>query len=287
LAGFGRDNVRTIAHDERYAMRADRLREAMETDRAAGRRPCAVVATTGTTAVTAVDPLGELAAVARDYGAWLHVDAAMAGSAMILPECRWMWDEVEQADSLVFDPHKWLGAPFDCSLYYVRDPRLLVRVMSTRPSYLQSAADGAMPSYRDWGIPLGRRFRALKLWALLRCEGVDGLQARLRRDLDNARWLADQVVARPNWRVVAPTVLQTVCVRHEPPGVDGAELDVAALDAHTKSWVERLNRAGAAYLTPAVLDGRWMARVSIGAESTERHDVAAVWQAMISAAETA
>ena len=124
---------------------------------------------------------------------WLHVDAAMAGSAMILPECRWMWDGVEAADSLVLNPHKWLGAAFDCSVYYVRDPQHLVRVMSTNPSYLQTAADGQVKNYRDWGIPLGRRFRALKLWFLIREQGVRGLQARLRRDLDNAQWLADQV----------------------------------------------------------------------------------------------
>ena len=137
---------------------------------------------------------------------------------MILPECRWMWEGIEGADSLVLNAHKWLGAAFDCSLYYVRDPEHLVRVMSTNPSYLQSSADGRVKNYRDWGIPLGRRFRALKLWCLLRAEGVSGLQARLRRDLDNARWLADQVRSRPAWRVLAPVPLQTVCVRHEPPG---------------------------------------------------------------------
>ena len=121
----------------------------------------------------------------------------MAGSAMILPECRWMWDGVERADSVVLNPHKWLGAAFDCSLYYVRDPEHLVRVMSTSPSYLQTAADGQVKNYRDWGIALGRRFRALKLWCLIRAEGVTGLQARLRRDLANAQWLAEQVAATP------------------------------------------------------------------------------------------
>src|SRR5207248_5812188 len=142
----------------------DALDAAVRQDFAAGRRPCAVVATTGTTTSTALDPVGALAAVARDNGLWLHVDAAMAGSAMVLPECRWMWEGVEGADSLVFNAHKWLGAAFDCSLYYVRDPDHLVRVMSTNPSYLQTAADGRVKNYRDWGVPLGRRFRALKLW---------------------------------------------------------------------------------------------------------------------------
>ena len=136
---------------------------------------------------------------------------------MILPECRWMWEGIEGADSLVINAHKWLGAPFDCSLYYVRDPEHLMRVMSTNPSYLQSSVDGQVKNLRDWGIPLGRRFRALKLWFLIREQGVSGLQTRLRRDMANARWLADKVAATPGWRVVAPVQLQTVCVRHEPP----------------------------------------------------------------------
>jgi aromatic-L-amino-acid decarboxylase len=239
-----------------------------------------VVATTGTTATTALDPVGAVAEVARRHGLWLHVDAAMAGSAMILPECRWMWQGVEGADSLVLNAHKWLGVPFDCSLYFVRDPQHLVRVMSTNPSYLQSASDGQVKNLRDWGIPLGRRFRALKLWFVIREQGVEALRARLRRDMDNARWLAEQVAAAPGWRLLAPVPLQTLCLRHEPPGLSGE-----ALDAHTLGWAERINRSGAAYLTPAVLDGRWMVRVSIGAETTEREHVAALWQAMRAAAE--
>src|SRR4051812_32940858 len=207
LAGFGRDNVRHIASDAKYALRPDALEDAIRADLAAGRKPCAIVGTTGTTATTALDPVAEMARIARDYGVWLHVDAAMAGSAMILPECRWMWDGVEGADSLVLNPHKWLGVAFDCSLYYVRDPEHLVRVLSTNPSYLQSSVDTRVKNLRDWGIPLGRRFRALKLWCLIREQGVTGLQQRLRRDLENAQWLAAQVRAEPFWRVAAPVPL--------------------------------------------------------------------------------
>jgi aromatic-L-amino-acid decarboxylase len=275
LAGFGRHHIRLVPHDGAYAMRADALDAAVRADLAAGRTPCAVVATTGTTTTTAVDPVGAIAAVAREHGLWLHVDAAMAGSAMILPECRAMWDGIEGADSIVVNPHKWLGVAFDCSVYFVRDAEHLVRVMSTNPSYLQTAADGRVKNYRDWGLPLGRRFRALKLWFLIREQGVEGLRARLRRDLANARWFADQVRAAPRWRVLAPVSLQTVCVRHEPEGLTGD-----ALDRHTQAWVERLNRSGFAYLTPAQLDGRWMVRVSIGVEATEREHVEALWQAM-------
>ena len=275
LAGFGRANIRHVACDGRFAMRADALAAAIADDAAAGRVPCAVVATTGTTTTTAIDPVADIARVVAGTGIWLHVDAAMAGSAMVLPECRWMWEGVEGADSVVLNPHKWLGAAFDCTVYYVRDAQHLVRVMSTNPSYLQTAADGVVKNYRDWGIPLGRRFRALKLWFLIREQGVRGLQARLRRDLDNARWFESQVAAAPGWRVLAPVPLQTICVRHEPPGLAGE-----ALDRHTQSWCDRLNRSGAAYLTPAVLDGRWMVRVSVGAEQTERRHVEQLWTAM-------
>lgn len=272
LAGFGRANVHVIPTDDAYAMRANALAAAIAADRAAGLLPCAVVATTGTTATTALDPVAAIAEIAQRESIWLHVDAAMAGSAMILPECRWMWDGIEGADSIVLNAHKWLGAAFDCSLYYVRDPQHLVRVMSTNPSYLQTAVDSQVKNLRDWGIPLGRRFRALKLWCLIREQGVSGLQARLRRDMANAQWFAAHVRAAPGWRVLAPVPLQTICIRHEPTGLAGA-----ALDAHTQAWAERANRSGAAYLTPAVLDGQWMVRVSIGAITTERAHVEALW----------
>lgn len=272
LAGFGRANVRAIAIDEQYAMRTDALATAIEADLEHGLLPCAIVATSGTTATTALDPIEELAQIARRYHLWLHVDAAMAGSAMILPEYRWMWQGIEGADSLVLNAHKWLGAVFDTSLYFVRDPEHLVRVMSTNPSFLQSAVDDQVKNLRDWGIPLGRRFRALKLWFLIREQGVTGLQARLRRDIANARWLAEQVQVAENWRVLAPVVLQTVCVRHEPPGLTGEDLD-----RHTLAWLARVNSSGEAYLTPAQLDGRWMVRLSIGSLLTERTHVEALW----------
>jgi aromatic-L-amino-acid decarboxylase len=275
LAGFGKYNLRLVATDVGNALCPTALEDAIEKDLTAGRRPCAIVATTGTTTTTALDPIGAIAAIARQRGLWLHVDAAMAGSAMILPECRWMWAGIEEADSLVLNTHKWLGTAFDCSMYYVRDSAHLIRVMSTNPSYLQTAADSQVKNYRDWGIPLGRRFRALKLWCLLRTEGVAALQARLRRDMENARWLAEQVRSAAEWEVLAPVVLQTICVRHEPGGLEGE-----ALDRHTLGWAGRVNRSGQAYLTPAVLDGRWMVRVSVGAETTQRQHVEALWRLM-------
>ncbi len=276
LAGFGRNNLHLIDHDSSYAMRADALAEAIRRDINAGFIPCAVVVTTGTTATTALDPIEAIAKIAAEHEIWMHVDAAMAGSAMILPECRWMWKGIEGADSLVLNPHKWLGVAFDSSLYYVRDPEHLIRVMSTNPSYLRSAADAQVKNLRDWGLPLGRRFRALKLWFMIREQGVKALQDRLRRDMANAQWFADQVRSTPDWRVLAPVPLQTVCIRHEPAGLEGE-----ALDQHTLAWVDRMNKSGEAYLTPAILDGRWMVRVSIGAATTEREHVAALWQRIL------
>ncbi len=281
LAGFGRENIRLIATDEQFAMQPAALQAAIEADLAAGNQPCAVVATTGTTTTTALDPLAAIGAISQAHQLWLHVDSAMAGSAMILPECRWMWDGIELADSVVVNAHKWLGVAFDCSLYYVRDPQHLIRVMSTNPSYLQSAVDGEVKNLRDWGIPLGRRFRALKLWLMLRSEGVEALQQRLRRDLDNARWLAAQLEAAEDWQVLAPVQLQTLCIRHCPNGLEGA-----ALDAHTRAWADRLNGSGLAYVTPATLEGQWMVRVSVGALPTEREHVERLWanlQAVVSA----
>lgn len=275
LAGFGREWVRQVPVDQQFGMRPDELARLVQEDTAAGLLPCAVVATVGSTATTACDPLAPIAAVAAASGLWMHVDAALAGSALILPECRKLFEGVEGADSLVVNPHKWLGASFDCSTYFVRDPQHLIRVMSTNPTYLRTAADSQVKNFRDWGIPLGRRFRALKLWFLIREQGITGLQARLRRDMGYAQWLAERVDATPGWKRLAPVPLQTVCVRHEPQGVSGD-----ALDAHTLAWVKRINESGQAFLTAAVLDGRWMVRVAFGAEATGQRHVEGLWELM-------
>jgi aromatic-L-amino-acid decarboxylase len=279
LAGFGRQFVRSLPLDTEFRLQVSALEAAIAADRAAGLRPCAIVATSGTTATTAMDPIAAIAAIAQREGIWLHVDAAMGGTAMLLPECRHHWSGIETADSIVVNPHKWMTVAFDCTLYLVRDPVHLVRVMSTNPSFLQTPMDAQVRNYRDWGIALGRRFRALKIWVTLREQGLAAIRVRLRRDLANAQWLAAQVDATPSWRRIAPVTLQTVCVRHEPPGLSGD-----ALDAHTRRWAQAINDSGAAYLTPAVVDGRWMVRVSIGIESTEARHVAELWQSMCAAA---
>lgn len=288
LAGFGHDNVRIVNHDpDTYAMDIEDLDRCMTADADNGRVPAAVVASVGTTGTTAIDPVAAVVEVAGRYGAWVHVDAAMAGSAMLLPECRHLWEGTEGADSLTWNAHKWLGTILDTSMFYTRRPEDLIRVMSTNPSYLRSRADGQVVQYRDWGIPLGRRFRALKLWFHLHLDGVEAVQARLRRDLDNARWLVKQISEAPGWSVVAPVPLQTVCVLHQPTTRTGSELALEQLNAHTLAWVEAINSSGAAYLTPTMLDGRWIVRVSIGVESTERHHVEDLWRRMQAAAENA
>ena len=273
LAGFGADQIRSVEVDDCRAMDVGHLAACVEEDVRRGLRPCAIVATTGTTTTTAFDPVDAIAEIAERNGAWLHVDAAMAGSAMILPECRDLWRGVNRADSIVVNPHKWLGVSFDCSVFFVRDDEHLVRVMRTDPSYLRTAFDQRVKTYRDWGVALGRRFRALKLWSLIRTHGTERLQQRLRRDLANARWFAEQVEAAPQWRVLAPVQLQTVCIRHEPEGLEGD-----ALDRHTKRWLDAVHGTGRAWMTPAKLDGRWMVRVSIGALETERAHVQELWR---------
>lgn len=280
LAGFGRNFLRLIPTDEHHAIRLDLLQAAIEKDVEIGLRPCALVACVGTTGTTALDPVAAMADLAEKHGMWLHVDAALAGTAMVLPECRWMWAGIERADSLVFNPHKWMGVGFDLSAYYVRDPQHLIRVMSTNPSYLRTAQDGQVSNFRDWHIQLGRRFRALKLWFYLMDVGVEGLQARLRRDLEHAQWLKDQVDAAPDWERLAPVPLQTVCLRHVKPG-----LDEAGLAAHNLEIARRVNDSGQAYLTPSMLKGTQMLRVSIGAETTERRHVEALWEALRLAAQ--
>jgi aromatic-L-amino-acid/L-tryptophan decarboxylase len=279
LAGFGKEHVRLVPTDDAHALRLDLLEAAIAEDVAAGRRPCALVAATGTTGTTALDPVAGMAALAERSGAWLHVDAALAGTAMVLPECRWMWAGVERADSVVLNPHKWMGIGFDFSAFFVRDPQHLVRVMSTNPVYLRTAHDGAVTNYRDWGIPLGRRFRALKAWFHLVDEGVLAMQARIRRDLENARWLAAEVDRTPGWERVAPVPLQTVCLRHVPDA-----RDEAALARHNVAIATRVNASGRAYVTPSAIKGKGMIRVSIGATDTERADVEGVWEALREAA---
>ncbi|WP_394847204.1 pyridoxal-dependent decarboxylase [Pendulispora brunnea] len=277
LAGIGRQHIRFIETDERYAMRADLLRTRIEDDIRAGMLPCVVVATIGTHDTAGVDPLVPIGRVASRYGVWLHIDAATAGAAMVAPECRPHWTGIESADSLAVDLHRWLGAGMDCTAYYVRDTDRLQRVMSTSH---HGTMDDETTSYRHWGIPSDRRFRALKCWFLLREQGTNGLIERVRRDIQHAKWLEAQVRKADGWEVAAPVLFQTVCVRHIPHGLSSAEITSAEIDQHNLRWVERVNESGKAYLTSTLIDGRRVARISIGAEATELSHIRDLWALM-------
>lgn len=273
LAGFRGDLVRTVPVDARFGMRADRLAELLAADVADGLTPAAVVATIGTTASTGVDPVATLADLAEQHGAWLHVDAAYAGSASILPECRHHFVGVERADSYLMNPHKWLGTHFDCSAYFVRDVPALLRSFSASPEYLRTAHDTRVANFRDWGIPLGRRFRALKLWFVLRGFGVSGLQAMLRSHLAMARRFAAGVAATEGWEVVAPVEFGLVCFRHRPAGIT----DVEALDRHNRALLERVNASRRVFLSHAVLKGRYTLRLALGHPATSQAAVDEAW----------
>jgi aromatic-L-amino-acid decarboxylase len=277
--GIGRENVVTVAVDENFAMLPAALAGAIDDDRAAGRLPMCAVATVGTTSTTSTDPVAAIRAVTRERGVWLHVDAAYGGPAAILPEFRWLLDPAHDADSIVVNPHKWLFVPVDLSVLYVRDPELLRRTFSLASDVLVTYESG-VHNYMDYGLQLGRRFRALKLWFALRTYGVRGMQARLRAHVAMAQELAGWIAAEPGWEIAAPHPLSVVCFRYAP---DPA-LDPAAADARNLAILDAVNATGEAFLSSTRLHGRLVLRIAIGNERTTRDDVRAVWELLEHAA---
>ena len=274
IAGYGKANVRLIETDEAFAMRPDALRAAIEEDRAAGRVPACVVASMGTTGVGAVDPLRPIGEICREHGIFFHVDAAWGGSALILPEERGMADGVELVDSFVFNPHKWLMTNFDCSAHYVRDPDALIRTLSILPEFLKSREQGEIIDYRDWSVPLGRRFRALKLWFVIRSHGVEGLREVLRRHIALAREAENWVADAPDFEIVAARSLSLFNFRYKPDGVDDAD----HLDRLNEALLHRLNDDGSTYFTQNRVRGVYAIRWAIGQTNTERRHVEAAWK---------
>lgn len=274
VAGLGVQNLRLIEVDDTYAMRPDRLAEAIAADRAAGRRPCFVCATVGTTSSTAIDPVREIGRICRKEGLWLHVDAALAGTAAICPEYHHLHDGLELADSYGFNPHKWMFTNFDCDCFYVADRAALIRTLSVLPEYLRNQAteSGAVFDYRDWHVPLGRRFRALKLWFVIRSFGVEGLRAKIRGHIELARQFAEWVEGDARFELAAPVPVNLVCFRHR--GGDAANQQI--LDA--------VNRSGRVFFTHTKLDGKITLRMSIGQTSTERRHVEDAWERIRAAA---
>lgn len=275
LAGIPAERQRVIGVDAGFAMDPAALAAAIAADRAAGLVPGIVVATVGTTSSTACDPLPAIGRAAREAGAWLHVDAAYGGTAMILPECRHLFEGIELADSLVINPHKWLMTAFDCSTYFVRDVELLVRTFGDNPEYLRTARDGEVVNYRDWGIPLGRRFRSLKLWFMLRSYGVAALREMVRNHIAMARDFASLVAATPDWEVPAPVPFGLVCFRHVPAALRG---DEEALARHNAGLMERANATGRVFLSHTRLGGKYVIRMSIGQFRTEWRHVEEAWR---------
>ncbi|RKZ18650.1 aspartate aminotransferase family protein [bacterium] len=275
VAGFGDDNVVLVDIDGERAMDPEDLARHLAADRQAGLTPCCVVATVGTTGSTAIDPLAAIGPLAGEAGAWLHVDAALAGTAAILPRKRWILDGVEHADSLVFNPHKWLFTNFDCSAWYVKDPAHLERTLAIDPEYLKTDRDPHVRNFRDWGVPLGRRFRALKLWFVLRNFGADRLRTMVSDHIDLAVAFAGWVQDTDGWDLLAPVPLNTVCFRYRPAGADEA-----TCNRLNKELLERINAEGTIYLTLTALDGVTTLRLAVGQTNTRRRHVEQAWEVL-------
>jgi len=277
IAGLGSEAMRTVAADAAHAMRPDDLAARIGADRAAGITPCLVVATVGTTSSNAIDPARAAGEVCARHGLWLHVDAAMSGTAAICPELRFVTDGLELADSYCFNPHKWMFVNFDCTAFFVADRAALVGALSILPEYLRNAAteSGAVIDYRDWQVPLGRRFRALKLWATIRHYGAEGLRHHVREHVRLAQEFAGWVREDDRFELAAPAPLNLVCFRHRES------------DERNQAILDRVNGSGRLFLTHTRLDGRLVLRMSIGGTLTERRHVEAAWAALRDAADAA
>lgn len=275
IAGMGRDRLRLLPVDSQFALRPEALDQALREDRDKGYLPCFVCITLGTTSSNAIDPLPAIAAICARHGVWLHVDAAMCGSAAICPEFRPLLygdvplsQSLELVDSYNFNAHKWLFVNFDCSCFWVADRGALIQALSVLPEYLrnQASESGQVIDYRDWQIPLGRRFRSLKLWFVLRCFGVEKLQRRIRKHITLAREFATWVAEHPHFELVAPVPLSLVCFRHE------------AGEERTQQILERVNREGSVFLTHTRLNGCYTLRLSVGQTHTRRRHVKQAWR---------
>lgn len=277
--GIGHQNVVHIPVDEHFRMRPDVLRQRIAEDRAQGMKPLAVIATVGTTSTTSIDPVRAIAAVLGDEAAasgarpWLHVDAAYGGSAAVVPEMRDVLDGADLADSIVVNPHKWLFTPVDCSVLYVKQPDILKRAFSLVPEYLTSRDHTGAVNLMDYGVQLGRRFRALKLWMVIRAFGADGLADRIRAQCELAREFAEWVRGEADWEVMAPVPFSTVCYRYAPDGASEA-----AREALNATILERVNASGKAFISHTKLHGVYVLRLAIANIRTERRHVAEAWR---------
>ncbi len=271
IAGLGRENLRLIPVDENFAMKPEELAQRIEEDKRAGLIPCFVCATVGTTSSTAMDPLEAIGVICQQHGIWFHVDAAMSGTAALCPEFRWIQNGMEYADSYCFDPHKWMFTNFDCDAFYVADRKTLIKTLSVLPEYLKNQAteSGAVFDYRDWHIQLGRRFRALKLWFVIRHYGIEGLQHHVREHVRLAHKLTGWIRIDPRFELAAPVPLNLICFRHR----GGDDVNQALMD--------RLNRSGDLYLTHTKLDGKFTLRFCVCQTNTKERHVESAWKRIL------
>lgn len=274
IAGFGRQNLRTIHVDDKYAMDPKALEKTIREDLENGFKPTAVVATIGTTGSTAIDPLKEIGGICSKYDIFLHVDAAYAGTALLLPEMQWMNEGIEHADSFVFNPHKWMFTNFDCSAFYVQDEALLVRTFEIMPEYLKTPEDQRVKNYRDWGIPLGRRFRALKLWFVMRSYGIEGLQEKIRQHISHAQNLKNEFEQHNHFELLAPVPLNTICFRFHPDFID----DEKKLNNLNEKLLNQIQESGKLFLTHTKLDGKYTIRIVLGNTNLEQRHVDEAWR---------
>jgi aromatic-L-amino-acid/L-tryptophan decarboxylase len=273
IAGLGSDNLHPIEVDGNFAIRPDALARQIEADKKSGLVPCFVCATVGTTSSNAIDPVRRIARICSEHNLWLHVDAAMSGTAALCPEFRFIHDGLESADSYCFNPHKWMFTNFDCDCFYVADRNHLIRTLSILPEYLRNQAteSGAVFDYRDWHVPLGRRFRSLKLWFVIRHYGIEGLQHHIREHVRLAQEFAGWIRGDARFELAAPAPLNLVCFRLRSR--DGADQDAA-----NQALMDRLNSSGDLYLTHTKLNGKLTLRFCVGQTNTEARHVERAWR---------
>lgn len=282
IAGLGIDNLVKIKVDENFQMDSHALEKAIEQDIAMELVPLCVISTIGTTSSTAVDPIKEIGEICKKYGCWHHIDASYSGAALLLPEMRWMSEGVEMADSFVFNPHKWMLTNFDCSAYFVKDKDALTKTFSILPEYLKTPEDNLVNNYRDWGIPLGRRFRALKLWFVIRNYGVEGLRQIIKENIEISRWVKDQIENSDEFELLAPVPLNLICFRYRPKGLK----DEDKLNQLNARLLEGLNKTGEILLTQTKLNDKYTIRFVSGNNNTSLEEVKKGWNKIVSHAKS-
>ncbi|MCF6347446.1 MAG: pyridoxal-dependent decarboxylase [Flavobacteriaceae bacterium] len=274
IAGIGKENVVKIPTDEILRLRPDLLHQTIKQDINNGYQPLCIIAAIGTTGTTAIDPLNEIAEIAEKFKIWLHVDAAYAGSVLLIPEYQHLIKGIEKADSFVFNPHKWLFTNFDCSIYFVKDKNALVNTFEILPEYLKTSTDGVVNNHCDWGVPLGRRFRSLKLWFVMRYYGLEGLQNKLRHHIELAKWFENKIMKSSEFKLIVPRNINLVCFHFKPQELS----DIKKLNRLNEELLHKLNATGIIYLTHTKVNEIYTLRMAIGQTNVEQNHIEKAWE---------